>query len=182
MITDDNKQLCYLDSVGPALKNNLCECYNVLVDVPTTNHQLVHSDKTSHSKENWNDKVKVDLVWSLFDSIVKMLELSTDNNVTFVIEWLNLDNLKLEFENIKNIFSAKLNELDFIKLKIPSESEMCGIIAGERSMYDERIKERLLCKICLEYDEPSFGAIPVTNWKASGLIAGITQVLSMFFL
>ena len=52
MIIDDNKQLCYLDVVSTALKKNLCECYNILVDVLTTNHQLVHSDKTSHSKEN----------------------------------------------------------------------------------------------------------------------------------
>ena len=89
MITDDNKQLCYLDVVSPVLKKNLCECYNVLVDVSTTNHQLVHSDKTSYSKENWNDKVKAVLVRSSFDSIVKMLDLITDNNVTFVIERLN---------------------------------------------------------------------------------------------
>ena len=90
-----------------------------------------------------------------------MLELSTDNNVTFVIERLNSDNLKLEFENMKYIFPAKLNELDLIKLKIPSESEICDIIAGEKSMYDERIQERLSCKICLEYGVPSFGGIPV---------------------
>ena len=131
--------------------------------------------------------MKIVLVRSSFDSIVKMLELSTDNNVTFVIERLNLDNFKLEFENIKNVFSAKLNELDLIKLKIPSESEMCGIIAGERAMYGERIKERLSCKICLEYDVPSFGGFPsaklfqclhffhpqcVTNWKAWVLTTG----------
>ena len=48
MIIDDNKQICYLDVVSPALKNILCECYNVLVDIPTTIHQLVHSDKNSH--------------------------------------------------------------------------------------------------------------------------------------
>ena len=108
---------------------NLCECYNVLVDVPTTHHQLVHPDKTSHLKENWNDKMKADLVRSSFDSIVKMLELSTDNNVTFVIERLNPDNLKLEFENMKYVFSANLNKLDLINLKIPSVSEMYAIIA-----------------------------------------------------
>ena len=76
---------------------------------------------------------------SSFDSIVKMLELNTDNNVTFVSVRLNSDNLKVEFENIKYVFPAKLNELDLIKLKIPSESEMCGIIAGERSLYDKII-------------------------------------------
>ena len=37
MITDDNKQLCYLDNLNLTLKNNLCECYNIIVDVPTTN-------------------------------------------------------------------------------------------------------------------------------------------------
>ena len=147
MITDDNKQLSYLDVVSPVLKKNVFEFYNVSVDVPTPNRQLVHSDKTSHSKENWNDKVKAVLVRSSFDSIVKMLELSTDNNVTFVIERLNSDNLNLEFENMKYVFSAKLNELDLIKLKIPSESEMYGIVAGDRSLYDKRIQERLCCKI-----------------------------------
>ena len=64
---------------------------------------------------------------------------------------------------------------------------MCGIIAGERSMYGERIQERFSCKICLEYDVPSFGGIPVakpfqclhcfhpqclTNWKTWGLTDG----------
>ena len=101
MITDDNKQRCYLNVVNLALKKNLCECYNVLVDVPTSHHQLVHPDKTSYSKENWNDKVKADLVRSSFDNIVKMLEVSTDNNITFVIERLNPDNLNLEIENMK---------------------------------------------------------------------------------
>ena len=38
IITDENKQLCYLDFVSLALKKNLCECYNVLVDVTTTHH------------------------------------------------------------------------------------------------------------------------------------------------
>ena len=50
------------------LKNKACEYYNVIVDVPRTCLQLVHPDKTSHSKENWNDKVKAGLVRSSFDS------------------------------------------------------------------------------------------------------------------
>ena len=77
--------------------------------------------------------MKADLVWSSFDSIVKMLEIDTDNNVTFVIERMNPNNLKLEFKNTKSVFSTKLNELDVIELKIPSESEIYGIIAGERT-------------------------------------------------
>ena len=62
MITDDNTQLCYNDDLSLTLKNNLCKCYNVIVDVHTTHLHLVHPDKTSHSKENWNGKVKTDLL------------------------------------------------------------------------------------------------------------------------
>ena len=88
---------------------------------------------------------------------------------------------------MKFIFSAKSNEFDLIKLKIPSESELNGIIAGSTTIYDERIKERLSCKICNEYDVPSFGGIPsakpiqclhffhprcVINWKKLCLTTG----------
>ena len=73
MITDDNKQICYLDITSLTLKKDLCECYNIIVDVPTNHLQLVHPDETSHSKENWNDKGKTDLSRSSFHSIVNLL-------------------------------------------------------------------------------------------------------------
>ena len=76
---------------------------------------------------------------------------------------------------------------------------MCGIIAGERSMYGERIQENISCKICLEYDVPFFGGIPVakpfqclhffhpqcvTNWKTWGLTDGnhSSSINACFFL
>ena len=40
MITDNNKQLCYLDKISLTLKQKLCECYHVVVDIPTTRLQL----------------------------------------------------------------------------------------------------------------------------------------------
>ena len=64
--------------------------------------------------------MKADLLRSRFDRIMKMLELNTDNKVTFVVKRLDSDNLKLEFDNIKFVFPTKLNELDLIKLNIPS--------------------------------------------------------------
>ena len=72
---------------------------------------------------------------------------------------------------MKYVFSAKLNELNLIKLEIPSESEIRDIIAGDRSIYDKRIQERLCCKICLRYDLPSFGGI---------LVAKLFQCLHFF--
>ena len=62
-----------------------------------------------------------------------------------------------------NVFPAKLNEIDLIKLKIPSESELSGIIVENRIIYDKRIKERLSFKICNENDVPSFGGISNAN-------------------
>ena len=81
--------------------------------------------------------MNVILVRSSFDSIIKILELNIDDKVIFVVERLSSDNLKLQFDNMKFVFSAKLNKFDLIKLKIPSESEMCGIIAEDRTIYDK---------------------------------------------
>ena len=86
------------------MKKYVCECYNVIVDFFRNRLQLVHTEKLSHSKENWNDKVKVDLVRSTFDSIVKIIKLSTNNKVAFVVERLNSDILKHELDNMKFIF------------------------------------------------------------------------------
>ena len=36
---------------------------------------------------------------------------------------------------------------------------MCDIIAGDRTLYDERINGKLSCNICLEYDVPSLGGL-----------------------
>ena len=111
MITQNNKYLCNLDDLSLTLKKNLREYYNVIVYVPTTRLQLVHPDKTSHSKDNRNDKVEADIVRLSFDSIVKMLELGTDNKNTFVVERLNSDNLKHEFDNMTLYFLLNLMSL-----------------------------------------------------------------------
>ena len=121
-----------------------------------------------------------------------MLEVSTDYKVTFVVERLNSDNLKHDFDNMKFVFSTQFNELDLIKLKIPSESELSSIIAGNRTNYDERIKKRLSYKICNEDDVPSFDSITSakpfqylhyfhpqcgSNWKKWDLTTGNSSSL-----
>ena len=57
MLTEDNKKICYLEFVANTLKEQGCLSYNVLVDVPIANYNLVHTDKSSHSKESWNEKL-----------------------------------------------------------------------------------------------------------------------------
>ena len=95
------------------------------------------------------------------------------------------------------VFSSKLNEFDLVKLKIPSESELSGIIAGNRTIYDEKTKKRLSFKICNEYDVLLFGGIPsakpfqclhyfhsqcVSNWKKWDLTTRNGSIsLNVFF-
>ena len=47
------------------------------------------------------------------------------------------------------LFSAKLNELDLLKFKISSESELSGIIADNRTIYDERIKKYYVARFVM---------------------------------
>ena len=51
ILTEDNKQIFYLDFVGNTLTNHGCESNNVLVDVPKAKYDLVHPHKTCYPKE-----------------------------------------------------------------------------------------------------------------------------------
>ena len=84
-------------------------------------YNLVHPNKSSHSKECLNIKLKVVLNLSSFDSIIKMLELDTSNKITSVVERVNAKMLRKCVDEIQFIFSTRLNDLDLIKLMKPSE-------------------------------------------------------------
>ena len=50
MLTNGNKQICYLDFVSTTLKKQGCERYNVIVDIPDAKYDIINPNKTSHSK------------------------------------------------------------------------------------------------------------------------------------
>lgn len=58
------------------------------------------------------------------------------------------------------VFSAGLNELDLIKLKLPFKTEVKDIAEGNSKLYSNRIEDGLSCKVCKFYDEPVVGGIP----------------------
>ena len=62
-----------------------------------------------------------------------------------------------------NYFSTGLNEVDLMNLKMSSEAELNGIVEGNRKSYEERLKDRLSCNICYEYDITEFGGIPIST-------------------
>ena len=75
-----------------------------LVAVPQDRYNIVHPDKSSHSKESWNEKLKSVLNRSSFDSIIKKLELNTGNIITCIVKIINAKLLKKYFEELKLVF------------------------------------------------------------------------------
>ena len=97
----------------------------MLVDLPEVKKYPVNPDRTSHSKRDWN-KLYAVLNRSTFEHTIKMLELNTDNKITFVVEVMKANLLMLLFDAVHSIlvFQVALNELDLIKLKIPYKEEL----------------------------------------------------------
>ena len=156
-----NKQILYRDFVSNTLKNHVCESYNVLVDLPKVKKLHFNPAKTSHYKLDWN-KLSAVLNRSSFESTIKMLELNTDNKIMFVVERMKANLLLPLFEPMVSIlfFSGRLNELDVIKLKLPSEAGLKGITEGNKKLYNERIKYRLSWKVFNCYDVPDASCFP----------------------
>ena len=155
MITKDKKDICYLNHLSDSMKNHGCERYNVLVDLPEVKKYHVNPDRTIHSKRDWN-KLHAVLNRSTFESTIKMLELNTDNKITFAVEVMKANVLMplFDYVNFTLVFEAALNDLDLIKLKIPYKEELKCIIEGNMDMYNIRIDERLSCKVCNFYQTP----------------------------
>ena len=80
-----------------------------------------------------------------------MLELNTNNNTTFVVEMMKANLLipLVEPVNSTSMFTTGLNEFDLIKLKLPSKEEFKGIVEGNSEMYNDRIEDRLSCKVLI---------------------------------
>ena len=58
------------------------------------------------------------------------------------------------------VFSTGLNDIDLIKLKLPSETELKYIAEGNNKLYNDRIEDRISCKGCKFYDKPAFDSSP----------------------
>ena len=82
------------------------------------------------------------------------------------------------------VFTTVLNELNLIKLELPSKEELKGIVEGNLEMYNNRIEDRLSCKVWDFFETPDDGCLQffrpfkcthffhpkcVTAWKFFGL-------------
>ena len=78
-----------------------------------------------------------------------MLELNTDNKITFVVEVMKANVCIPLFDavNYTLVFTVGLNELDLITQKLHCKEELKFIVEGKMEMYNFRIDERLSCKV-----------------------------------
>ena len=82
------------------------------------------------------------------------------------------------------LFTAGLNQLDLIKLKLPTKEKLKSIVKGNSKIYNARIESRVSCKVCMFYELPDDGGLSisilfkcthffhpkcVTRWKFFGL-------------
>ena len=113
----------------------------MIVDVPNTNYGPINANKTSHSKENNNKNLKVVLKRSSFEIFITMLGLNTGNKNICVVERMGYNRL-IKFYDINLstlVFPAGLHEIDLIKLKLPSETELKDIVECNGKLYNDRI-------------------------------------------
>ena len=61
------------------------------------------------------------------------------------------------------VSTAGLNELNLIKLKLPSKVELKGIVLGNSEMYNDRIEDNLPCKVYIFFETFNDGSLPVSR-------------------
>ena len=61
------------------------------------------------------------------------------------------------------VSTAGLNELDLIKLKLPTKEELKGIVEGNSKIYKDRMEDRVPCKVCMFYESPDDGDFLVSR-------------------
>ena len=164
MVTKYKKEIRYFHHFSQSMKNHGCESCNVLVYLPEVKKYPINSAKMGRFKRDWN-KLSTVLNRLTFDSTVKMIELNTDNKITCVVEMIKMNLLLPMFKPVfaTLVFTVGLNELDLIKLKLPSKEELKYIVDRNSKLYNDKIEDRLSCKVCIIFESPDDECLPVSR-------------------
>ena len=90
------------------MKSHGCKNYNVLVYLSEVKLYPVNPDNTSHSKRDQN-KLHTVFNRSTFDSTIKILELNSDNKITFVVEVMKANVLMPLFDDVDSTVVFQLH-------------------------------------------------------------------------
>ena len=73
---------------------------------------------------------------------------SIENDFVFVLEKLNKNELKEQFEDHNVVFQCNIRDGELGKIKIPTLDELSLIRKGNFDVYNKRLVDRLACNIC----------------------------------
>ena len=103
-LTKNNDQFCFLTTVSNSLTLQSCEPNNVFIHLPKTVSKNISLNKNSHSA-NWSKDVKAPLRRLDFKGFFELLDRrSKENAFVFVLEKLNKNELKEQFEDHNVVF------------------------------------------------------------------------------
>ena len=151
-LTKNNEQFCFLTTVSNSLTLQSCEPNNVFIHLPKSVFNKISLKKSSHSISNWSKDVKAPLRRLDFKGFFELLDRrSKENAFVFVLEKLNMNELKDQFEDHNVVFQCNIRDGELGKIKIPIPDELTLIKKGNFEVYNKRLVDRLACNICHFY-------------------------------
>ena len=151
-LTKNDKQFCFLNTVSTSLNRHSCEPNNIFVNLPKGVSKKVCLDKCSHSTTNWNREVKFPLRRLDFKGFFELLDKrSNDNDFVFILEKLDKNELKHQFDVHNVVFKCNFRDGELCKILTPSLEELSLFRQGTFDNYNNCLVHRLACNICRCY-------------------------------
>ena len=159
-LTKNDEQFCFLNTVNTSLNRHSCEPNNVFVNLPKGASKKVCLEKCSHSSTNWNMEVKASLRRLDFKRFFELLDIrSNDNAFVFVLEKLDKNELKHQFDVHNVVFQCNIRDGESNKILTPSLQELSLFRKDDFDNYNNHIVDRLACNIyrCYKWKDTDTG-------------------------
>ena len=115
-MTKNNAQFYFLNTISTSLNRHSCKPNNVFVNLPKCILKK-NLKKCSHSNTKWNREIKVPLRRLDFKGFFELLDRnSNDNAFVFVLEKLNKDELKHQFDVHNIVFNCHIRDRELGKI------------------------------------------------------------------
>ena len=147
-MTKNDEQFCFLNTVSTSLNRHSCEPNNNLVNIPKVVSKKVCLEICSQSSTNWNREEKAPLRCLDFKGFFELLDRrSNDNTFVFVLEKLDENELKHQFDVHNVVFQCNIRDGELGKISTPSLEELSLFKKGNFDNYSNRLVHRLVCNI-----------------------------------
>ena len=148
-LSKDNEQFCFLNTVSTSLIRQSCEPNNDLVNLPKCISKTINFSKYSHSNTKCNRDCKAPLYCLKFFELLNRN--SNDNAFVFVLEKLDKDTLKHQFDDHNVTFNCHIRDVELGKILTPNVEDLSMFVKANFKSYNTRLENRLACNICHSY-------------------------------